>query len=132
MSQSDETFFTIVGCMDGRVQEARAEFGKKKFDAMYADTITDAGIAGIIANNPPQDFVEHLKKEILISVDKHNSRGILVSGHQDCAGNPVSDDEHKEHIKKSAEFISTLIDNKIPVVSIFVVQDGDSWRAEEL
>jgi len=30
---------------------------------------------------------------------------IFVSGHYDYAGNPVSDDEHKSHIKKGVEMI---------------------------
>ncbi len=46
MSQTDETFFTVVGCMDGRVQSVMAQFGSKKFNADFPDTITDAGIVG--------------------------------------------------------------------------------------
>jgi carbonic anhydrase len=132
MSNVNETFFTIIGCMDGRVQEARMEFGREKFGAEYPDTITDAGIAGVIAGNPNSEFLENLKKKLLLSIEKHNSCGVLVGGHQECAGNPVSDEEQKEHVKKSAEIVRKLIYNKVPVVSIFVVRDGDSWRAEEL
>jgi carbonic anhydrase len=136
MSQVGETFFTVVGCMDGRVQDVMARLGQEKFGAKYPDTITEAGIVGLIAN-PPADgskieFVENLKFKLLVSIDKHHSKGILVDGHQECAGNPVSDDQHKEDIKKSVEFISKLIENKVPVVGVFVVRDGDSWTAQEI
>ena len=33
MSKADETFFTSVGCMEGRVQEVVAQFGRRKFGA---------------------------------------------------------------------------------------------------
>jgi hypothetical protein len=132
MSHADETFFTVVGCMDGRVQEPVAEFGEDKFDAEYADTITEAGIVGLIAANPKPEFVENFKFKLLVSIDKHHSKGVVVDGHQECAGNPVDDAKHIEDIKKSIEFISMLIEDKVPVVGVFVVRDGDGWKAEEI
>lgn len=132
MSQQDETFFTVVGCMDGRVQHIMEVLGQEKFDADYPDTITEAGIVGVIANNPTQDFLDRLKFKLLVSVDKHHSKGILVDGHQECAGNPVDDQKHIEDIKKSVEIIKSLIDNKVPVSGVFVKRMENGWAAEEL
>lgn len=50
-----QAFFTSVGCMDGRSQRAVATWGREKFDAEYADTITEAGLVGLLAK-------DHLKK----------------------------------------------------------------------
>ncbi|OGH17245.1 MAG: hypothetical protein A3C30_01410 [Candidatus Levybacteria bacterium RIFCSPHIGHO2_02_FULL_40_18] len=132
MSGANETFFTVVGCMDGRVQKAISEFGRTKFGAEYPDTITEAGIAGIIANNPDPKFVENLKTKLLVSIEKHHSKGIVVDGHQECAGNPVDDERHKEDIRRSIEFIRNLIENKIPIIGVFVVRNDESWQAEEV
>ena len=132
MSQAGETFFTVVGCMDGRVQASVAEFGREKFEADYPDTITEAGIVGLISNNPEQKFVENLEFKLWVSIEKHHSKGILVDGHQECAGNPVDDERHKEDVRKSVEFIRELIEDKVPVTGVFVVRDGDSWKAEEI
>ena len=132
MSEVVETFFTVVGCVDGRVQWPVAMFGKEKFDARFPDTITEAGIVGLISNNPSSEFVENLKFKLLVSLDKHHSKGIVVDGHAECAGNPVSDEKYKEDIQASVEFIKNLISNRIPVVGVFVVRDGDSWRVEEV
>lgn len=132
MSGAGETFFTVVGCMDGRVQDVVAKFGQEKFGAMYPDTITEAGIVGIIANNPDPKFVENLKFKLLVSIEKHHSRGIIVDGHQECAGNPVDDEKHKQDIKTSVEFVRNLIENKIPVVGIFVKRDDNNWVAKEI
>src|SRR3989344_2265011 len=132
MSKVRETFFTVVGCMDGRVQYVIARFGREKFDAEFPDTITEAGIVGLISNNPEQKFVENLEFKLLVSIEKHHSKGILVDGHQECAGNPVDDERHKEDVRKSVEFIRELIEDKVPVTGVFVVRDGDSWKAEEI
>lgn len=132
MSQTDETFFTVVGCMDGRVQDPAADFGRQKFDAKYPDTITEAGIVGLISNNPDPKFVENLKFKLLVSIDKHHSKGIVVNGHQECAGNPVEDEQHKEDVRKSVEFIKILIGNRIPIVGVFVIRDRENWKVEEI
>lgn len=132
MSQIGESFFTVVGCMDGRVQEPVAEYGKDKFDAKYADTITEAGIVGLIAASPTPEFLESLKFKLLVSIDKHHSKGIIVDGHAECAGNPVEDAQHRKDIKESVELINSLIDNRVPVVGVFVVRDGEDWKAEEI
>lgn len=127
-----QAFFTVVGCMDGRAQDVVAGFGRKKFNAIYPDTITEAGIVGIIANNPSPEFIENLKSKLWVSIEKHHSKGILVDGHQECAGNPVSDEQHKQDIRASVEFVKNLISNKVPVIGVFVIREGDSWKAKEI
>ncbi len=118
--------------MDGRVQHVMEVMGQEKFDTDYPDTITEAGIVGIIAHNPSQEFLDDLKFKFLVSVDKHHSKGILVDGHQECAGNPVDDNTHIEDIKKSVEVIKGLIENKVSVTGVFVKRAGAGWEAEEL
>jgi hypothetical protein len=132
MSAASETFFTVVGCMDGRIQEPVAAFGREKFGAKFADTITEAGIVGLIANNPEPKFIENLKFKLLVSVEKHHSKGIVVDSHQECSGNPVEDEQHKQDIKASVDFVRNLIENKVPVLGVFVQRESDGWKAEEV
>ncbi|MCL6096553.1 MAG: hypothetical protein M1444_02600 [Patescibacteria group bacterium] len=135
MSDLGETFFTSVGCMDGRVQETIAVYGRAKFGVLYADTITEAGLVGLLSNNPSEEFLESIKKKVLISVEKHHSKGILVHGHQECAGNQVDDGTHKDDVRKSVEVIKQLINNQAPVVGVFVkrsISDPKIWEAEEV
>lgn len=143
MSQAKETFFTSVGCMDGRVQEPVLAFGQKKFGVEYADTITEAGLVGLLAKNDVDPILlDSIKKKILISLEKHHSRGIVVHGHEECAGNPVDDEQHKKDTLKSAEVTAALIQKDIPIIPVFVRRsssarrrspEGDSgWIVEEL
>lgn len=139
MSQAGETFFTSVGCMDGRVQDAVAGFGRKKFNVLFADTITEAGLVGFLSQeNIDQNLLESIKQKIQISLEKHHSKGIVVHGHQECAGNPVDDEKHKEDIRRSVEVIKSFV-NSVPVYGIFIKSPSASsgfaktgWAVEEI
>lgn len=135
MLNIDETFFTRVGCMDGRVQIPLRIYGQEKFGAEYPDTITEAGAVRILAHDPPPKFLIALKKKLDISIDKHHSKGILVHGHAECAGNPVEDEIHKDDVRKSVGIIKQLLTFSIPVVGVFVkrsAQNADAWEVEEV
>lgn len=130
--QAEETFFTRVGCTDGRVQIPIRIYGQKVTGAKYPDTISDPGAAGIIAGNPSKEFLNRLLNELNISLEKHHSKGVIVHGHQDCAGHPVDDETHKRDIKKSVEIVGKLIRNRVPVYGVFVKRGKDRWVVEEL
>lgn len=133
MSQQGETFFTSIGCMDGRALRPVRKYGKAKFGVWYVDTITDAGLVGKISKDDVDPkFLDELKEKILISVEKHHSKGIIVHGHEDCAGNPVDEETHKRDILKSVEVIKSMVDSSAPIIAAYVKrQDGD-WVVEEL
>lgn len=121
--------------MDGRIQQAIRLFGQKKFHAEYPDTLTGPGEVGVLAGDPSDGILFELKQALSVSLVNHKSKGIVVHGHQECAGNPVDDKTHKEQIKKSVEIIHKLIHGKVPVVGAFVKRSGDvesKWIAEEI
>ncbi|MBP6913469.1 MAG: hypothetical protein KBC00_02575 [Candidatus Levybacteria bacterium] len=117
-----ETFFTSVGCMDGRVQKAVGEYASLLFGAEYPDTITRAGLDGAFAKEDiDPEVYEAIKAMIFVSVDKHSSYGIIVHGHEECAGNPVAHDQHKKDIKKSVETIKKMVTGRnIEVRGVYV------------
>jgi len=141
MSQVGETFFTSIGCMDGRVQEPILAFGQQKFGVRYADTITEAGLVGLLVkNNVDKTLLDSLRKKILVSIEKHRSEGIIVHGHQECAGNPVKDKQHIEDVLKTAKAIGALIKRNIQIIPVFVKrspsassgQASSGWIVKEL
>ncbi len=135
MPKLDETFFTTVGCMDGRAQAVVAEYGLKKFGAKFADTITEAGFVGQLANNPQESLLDSIKNKLDISLGKHRSKGIVVHGHQECAGNPVGEEKHKGDIRKTVQVVQSLINSSVPVVGVFVKRsqkDPKTWETEEI
>lgn len=137
MSQSNETFFTAIGCMDGRVQDVVARYGREKFGAKFPDTLTEAGLVGLLAKDPVDEkLLESVKfKAVAVSLGKHHSSGIVVHGHAECAGNPVDDEKHLDDIRKSVEVIKNLVNSAVPVVGVFVKrseEDPSTWLAQEI
>lgn len=134
MSHAGETFFTTVGCMDGRVQSAVAKFGREKLGAIYPDTLTEAGLVGKLAiQEKDPALIDTISFKLLdVSIGKHHSIGVIVHGHEECAGNPVNDLQHREDIKKSVLFIKEMVKGEIPVIGVWVKRTEHGWLAEEL
>lgn len=133
MSQAGETFFTSVGCMDGRALRPVRKYGKAKFGVWYVDTVTEAGLVGKISKeNADPKLLEDLKSKILISVDRHHSKGIIVHGHEECAGNPVDEETHKNDVVKAVEVVKSLVGSSIPIMGVYVKRKDGDWIVEEV
>jgi carbonic anhydrase len=114
-------FATSVSCMDGRIQVPLTNWIKENFSVDYVDTITEPGIDKLVADNTD---LESIKIKVGISINKHESELIVVSGHYDCAGNPVSNEEHITQIKQGIEVISSW-NLGVKVVGVWV---DDTWK----
>lgn len=114
-------FATSVTCMDGRIQIPLTEWIKENYSVDYVDTITEPGVDKKVAENTDLDSI---KAKVGISINAHKSSLIVVSGHYDCAGNPVSDEEHISHIKKGVENISSW-NLGVKIIGVWV--DGN-WK----
>jgi carbonic anhydrase len=114
-------FATSVSCMDGRIQIPLTNWIKENFSVDYVDIITEPGIDKQVADNTD---LESIKTKVGISINKHESELIIVSGHYDCAGNPVSNEEHITQIKKGIEVISSW-NLGVKVVGVWV---DDTWK----
>ncbi len=122
-----ETFATAINCMDGRTQEPIISWAKKTFEVDYVDAITEPGPDKILAEGP-DTLVESIKNRVMISVNKHGSQNVIIVSHHDCAGNPVSKEEHLDQLKKSVDVISSW---KLGVKTIGV-WIGEDWKVNKL
>ena len=121
-------FCTAITCMDGRIQLPVIFYLQKRFDVEYVDVISEAGPIRILADNENQSLIESIKERLAISVDQHDSRGIAVVGHYDCAGNPVSETDQKQHLADAVRFIRGLVD-AVPAIGLWVDSD---WLVSEM
>ena len=119
------SFSTVFDCMDGRCQQSVGEWCKKNFGTDYADTITIAGLDGVLPQNAAER--ERAKTMAVISTEKHGARHAVVVGHSNCAGFPVSETEHMEAIKKSVDIVKGwgLFDS---VVGLFMDVDKTMFK----
>ena len=118
---ADGTFATSVSCMDGRIQIPISDWIKENYSVDFVDTITEPGVDKVIAKNSD---LESIKTKIGISINAHKSKLVVVSGHYDCAANPVSDEDHIALIKKDIEVISSW-NLGVDIVGVWI--DG-SWK----
>ena len=120
---ADGVFGTSISCMDGRIQIPLSNWIKKNYSVDYVDTITEPGVDKKIVAGLD---LESIKTKVDISVNAHKSKLIVVSGHYDCAANPVSDDEHIDLIKKSVEALSSW-NLDVTLVGVWVDKD---WNVQ--
>lgn len=121
-------FCTVVSCMDGRIQLPVNQYAREKFDAEYVDTITEAGVNKVIAEQSPATILESVLKKLSISVTAHHSCGIAVVGHHDCAGNPNPTEVQILHIRKAVEFLRQAY----PQMEILGLWVDENWQVQEV
>ena len=119
-------FGTAINCMDGRVQFPVANWMKEQFHLDYVDIITEPGPDKILASGQGQ-AVEAIKARAQISAKAHGSRIIVIAGHDDCAGNPVSKEQHLLQIK---EAVQTIRSWNLPFEKVIGVWVNKDWNIE--
>jgi hypothetical protein len=112
--------------MDGRVQVPAMNWLKQKYALDYIDTITEPGPDKMLIQGKPEQ-VESIKSRVLISVNAHGSETIFIAAHHDCAGNPVS---REEHIKQVRECVKVIKSWKLPVKTIIGAWINEDWTIE--
>ena len=118
-------FATSISCMDGRIQIPVNTWIKKNYLVDFVDTITAPGVEKKISESTN---VEQIKSMIEISIYKHKSNVIVISGHHDCAGNPVSKEEQVSQISKGIQNIKSW-NYDAQVIGIWI---NDNWEVEKV
>ena len=118
-------FATSISCMDGRIQIPVNTWIKKNYLVDFVDTITAPGVEKKISESTN---VEQIKSMIEISIYKHKSSVIVISGHHDCAGNPVSKEEQVSQISKGIQNIKSW-NYDAQVIGIWI---NENWEVEKI
>ncbi|MBI9071809.1 MAG: hypothetical protein JEY94_09435 [Melioribacteraceae bacterium] len=121
-------FGTSIQCMDGRIQEPILKYIKENYDIEFIDTITEAGPNLYLSVHDNVDVIKSIYQRIDISKNKHGSKLIFISGHYDCAGNPVKKEIQLKHINESAEFLGT----SYPDMQIVKLWVNKNWKVEKI
>ncbi|UCD65172.1 MAG: hypothetical protein JSW34_01730 [Candidatus Zixiibacteriota bacterium] len=121
-------YCTVINCMDGRTQSVVNEYLKERFKVEFVDTITEPGPNRILAERSQPVLVESIMSRLEISLREHQSVGVAVVGHHDCAGNPAAEDEQIRHIKHAVRFIRTRHEG-VNVIGLWV---NERWEVEEV
>lgn len=112
--------------MDGRCQSPLIDWMRRQYGLDFVDMITEPGPDKIMAAGTFNQL-EALKSKVLISVVKHGSKIIVIAGHDDCAGNPVTPEEHKSQVLKAIDKIRAW---QLPVEKVTGVWLNHDWKVE--
>ncbi len=122
------TFCTSIHCMDGRIQEPIIQYLKENYNITYVDTITEPGPNKILAEKENKTSVNSILERIKISINNHDSKLIVVSGHYDCAGNPVDEEIQKSQIKDSIQFLKINYTD-IEIIGLWI---NKNWQVNKI
>lgn len=114
-----DRFATMFTCIDGRIQRPLNEWVKSHLDVEYLDTITEPGPEAMLATTGEQCLTALVEK-VEVSRRAHGSVTLVVAAHTDCAGNPVSDDEHRNQLRQALARLS----DRLPATRILAVHAG--------
>ena len=128
-----------IGCIDGRGVAPVQVWAMAKFGVLHVDAITQGGMDGFLSSfalehgDPHEQKATELmriKRDLFISLEHHKSWPVIVSGHYACAGNPVSDDEHKKHIRTACSLVRSWgVPDSVEIIGVFVNSD---WQVEKV
>ncbi len=121
-------FCTAINCMDGRTQLPVITYLKKRFNAEYVDSITEAGPNLILAEGKHNASIQSIHERLRISIDNHHSVGIAVAGHYGCAGNPAPKDEQILHIQQATQILCRQY-KAIEIIGLWV---DEKWEVCEV
>ena len=122
------SFFTLINCMDGRVQLPVINYVTNRFDADYVDSITEPGPNLILSEHTDSELADSIIQRVDISVNKHKSQGIVIAAHHDCTGNPADKDLQISQVKDAMLFLNKRFPG-IPVTGIWV---NENWEPAEI
>ncbi len=116
------SFCTAVNCMDGRAQDPVAAFLREHYGVRWVDAVTEAGAVRHLVEGT--DRVAGILERCRISFAAHDSVGLAVAGHADCAGHPVDDERHQADLLSAARVLADRFPG-VPVVALWVDAAGE-------
>ncbi len=119
-------FCTVITCMDGRIQKPMMDFVLEKYGYDLPDTITDPGPVKALSDPEDTQYFDRICGRIDISVHKHGSRHIFITGHHNCAGNPIPREEQEAQLHIAIERVRS----KYPDCQVDIVYINDQWQCE--
>ena len=119
----------MLTCIDGRIQRPLTDWAKERLGVDYVDTITEPGIdSHVVAMDDAA--LTRLVAKVRVSQQAHRSEVLVIAGHSDCAGNPVSDHSHQAQLRQAAARLAT----RLPRTRIVAVHAGrcgpECWRPQ--
>ena len=124
-------FAAAINCMDGRIQIPVIEYMRSNHMIDCLDIITEAGPIRILSEGTDKTTIENIKKRLEISVVKHGSKIVAISGHHDCAGNPEKKETQLKQIL-SAIKVMKMWELDVLIIGLWIDENWNVWEIKDL
>lgn len=121
-------FYTAINCMDGRVQLPVIHYLTHRFNVDVVDTITEAGPAMLLSHQREDVRCESVFERVRISTEIHNSVGIAIIGHHDCAADTSPKPEKIRHVRESV----VVLAEAFPEHEIIGLYVDSEWTVHDI
>ncbi len=101
---TNERFATAITCIDGRVQRPVSDWVKLHVNVHHVDLITEPGPDKVFSEGPSR-VIEDMMRKVAFSVRHHFSPVVALAGHDGCAANAASREEHARQILEGVDVI---------------------------
>lgn len=118
------SFFTLINCVDGRVQLPAIEHLKERFNVDYIDSITEPGPVRFLADDQKSATTASILSKVDLTFDVHLSGGVAIVAHHDCAGNPLDMEKQLDQLARAKKFLK----ERYPGVTVLSLWIGDDWK----
>jgi hypothetical protein len=122
VSSPASRFATAVACIDGRIQSPIADWIHRHHAVEHVDMVTEPGIDALLGAGD-EDATASVVRRVAISRDAHAARVVAISGHADCAANPVAEPEHRRQVVAAVTRMRDLMP-EVAVFGLWVDADG--------
>ena len=127
---AETRFATAINCIDGRTQIPVTNFLKAKFGVDFIDMVTEAGPVKALAEGGAAEILASLKRRVEVSIKAHGSSAVGIGAHEDCAGNPVSEEVQVAQLRKAAARVRSWCP-EVEVALLWVGVDGSVREVED-
>ena len=83
-----------------------------------------------ICNIPPDCNI--VRRKLMISIEGHHSKGVVICGHHNCAGNPVSKEEHHEEVRIFCKEVENNWELPGPVYGLWIDKIDGKWQVAKV
>lgn len=116
-----------MSCIDGRVHLPLITWMRETLSVDFVDLVTHPGVDGFVVQEP-ELAARVLRPSIEISVQRHASPVLALVGHHECAANPGSADQHREHLLQGLRVLQTW-NLGVKLIALWVNAD---WQIDVL
>lgn len=109
--------------MDGRVQLPVISYLRTRFGVEYVDMVTEAGPVAVLSEATGGAAAQRIHDRVTLLLERHQSRGLAVAAHHDCAGNPVTASRQQEQLRACLRLLRERYP-AIPVVALWIDENG--------